>query len=50
MATTNSTNNSAINFNINGNLAGFTVLNRSLLKYFIKGGKTKLDKNYRILQ
>ena len=37
MATTNSTNNSAINFNINGNLAGFTVLHGSLLKYFING-------------
>ena len=43
MATTNSTNNSAINFNINGNLAGFTVLHRSLLKYFISGEDATLN-------
>lgn len=43
MATTNSTNNSAINFNINGNLAGFPVLHISLLKYFIKGENATLN-------
>ena len=43
MATTNSTNNSAINFNINGNLVGFPMLHRSLLKYFIEGESTTLN-------
>ena len=43
MATTTSTNNSTINFNINGNLVGFPILHRSLLKYFIEGKNATLN-------
>lgn len=43
MRTTTSTNNSAIKFNINGNLAGFPVLHTSLLKYFIKRKNATLN-------
>lgn len=43
MRTTTSTNDSAINFNINGNLAGFPVMHISLLKYFIKGENATLN-------
>ena len=43
MRTTTSTNDSTINFNINGNLAGFPMLHRSLLKYFIEGKNATLN-------
>ena len=42
-STNDSTNNSAIKFNINGNLVGFPVLHISLLKYFIKGVNATLN-------
>lgn len=43
MRTTTSSNNSAIKFNINGNLVGFPMLHRSLLKYFIEGKNATLN-------